>query len=153
MESAFGSPTKIRRPGCDVAFQTGRTHTTKKDCPVKMKPTLRLADNQKTIDDVSFTAGNAAVADGQGAPALLGLLYGDLDCVLGLFRAGPKTNFGRRDLDPQSQRWIAANEDWILRIGGILPVPVEDPGIFPLRIISRLPLQRSGEVIAVEIRN
>jgi hypothetical protein len=152
MESAFGSPTKIRRSGCEVAFQ--KNAYDQEGLPSRDETTLRLADNQKTIeDDVSFTAGNAVVADGQSAPALLGLLYGELDCVLGLFRARAKTNVGRRDLDPQSQRWIAANEDWILRIAGILPIPVEDSDIFPLRIISRLPLQRSGEVIAVEIRN
>ena len=55
--------------------------------------------------------------------------------------------------DVPSQRWVAMNEDWFLRGKGILRTPVEDLGVFPLRIVSRLPLQRSGRIIAVEIGN
>ena len=54
---------------------------TRKACPAKTKQ-LCPADNQQTIDDeVSFTAGDAVLANGQIVPAMLGVLSGELGWV------------------------------------------------------------------------
>jgi hypothetical protein len=52
-----------------------------------------------------------------------------------------------------SQRWMAMNDDWFLQGGGVMRVPVGDSAVFPIRVTSRLPFQRTGEIIAIEIED
>jgi hypothetical protein len=119
--------------------------------PGQDESTLRPADNQQTIDDdVSFTAGDAMLASGQSAPALLWVLCGELYSVC-VYPEPEQDNCWVLGFDVPSRRWIAMNDDWSLQVRGILRVPVEDPGVFPLRITSRLPLRRSGNIIVAEI--
>jgi hypothetical protein len=119
--------------------------------PGQDETTLRPADNQQTIDDdVSVTAGDAMFASGQSAPALLGVLCSELDWVY-VYPEPKQDNCWVLRFDVPSRRCVAMNEDWFLQVRGILRVPVEDPEVFPLRITSRLPVHRSGNIIVVEI--
>jgi hypothetical protein len=121
--------------------------------PDQDETTLRPSDNQHTIDDdVSFTAGIAVLANGQSVPALLGMVAGNLDAVY-VYPAPPAERCWLLSADPLSRRWIAMNQDWLLQAGDMLRVPVGDTSVFPLRVRSRLPLLRTHEAIAVEIRD
>lgn len=121
--------------------------------PDQDETTLRPADNQETIDDdVTFTAGDALLANGQTVPAMLSML----SCELGWIYVYP---YPSKDIcwvlsfHVPSQRWTAMNDDWFLQSGGLVRVPVENSSVFPIRVTSRLPLQRTGEIIALEIES
>lgn len=114
--------------------------------------TLRPADNQQAIDDdVSFAAGEAVLAGGQKLPALLALVTGEIDYVYAYPNPSRDECWVLRS-DLEGENWVAMNEDWFLEIQGILPVPLQTPGLFPMRVISRLPLASTGRVIDIEIR-
>ena len=153
MEERFRFTGENPPPGLWARFPNWQNAYEEEGSPGQDETTLRPADNQQTIDDdVSFTAGDAIFANGQPAPALLGLLCGELDWVY-VYPRPEQDECWVLGYDVPSQRWVAKNEDWFLRGKGILRTPVEASGVFPLRIISRLPLQRSGRIIAVEIGN
>jgi hypothetical protein len=119
--------------------------------PDQDETTLRPADNQRTIDDeTTFTAGDAVFANGQVVPALLGVLCGDLGWVY-VCPDPEQDNCWVLRYDVPSARWVAMNEEWFLQGARLLPVPVENPSVFPLRVSSRLPLQLTGNLIAVQI--
>ena len=120
--------------------------------PDQDETTLRPADNQQVIDDdVSLSAADAELADGTRLPALLSLIAGEVGLVFGYADA-------RRDLcwvlryNVPTRRWMAMNEDWFLRGDpALVPVPLDRPGTFPMRISSRLPLAATGRPIVVDI--
>jgi hypothetical protein len=119
--------------------------------PGQDETTLRPADNQESIDDdVSFTAGDAILPNGQVVPAMLGVLSGELGWVY-VYPDPAQDICWMLSFHVPSQRWVAMNDDWFLQSGGVVRVPVRGSTVFPIRVTSRLPLQRSGEVIAQEI--
>jgi hypothetical protein len=119
--------------------------------PGQDETTLRPADNQKTIDDmVSFTAADALLANGTTLPAWLYVVRGELGDVH-VYPDPKKDEVWAVRFDSRVQNWVAQNQAWLLQIPGIVRVPVNDSAVFPVRITSRLPLQRTGSVIAVEI--
>lgn len=121
--------------------------------PDQDETTLRPADNQQSIDDeVSFTAGNAVLADGQTVPALLVVMSGELDAVH-VYPDPSQDDCWIVSFDVPSGRWRAMNDDWFLETDGVIRVPVGNAAVFPLRVSSRLPLQHTGQIIDVEIRN
>jgi len=121
--------------------------------PDQDETTLRPADNQETIDDdVSFTAGDAVLANGQIVPAMLGVL----SCELGWIYVYPDPSLDVcwvLSFHVPSQRWTAMNDVWFLQGDGLVRVPVENSSVFPIRVTSRLPLQRKGEIITLEIES
>jgi hypothetical protein len=153
MEERFRFTGENPPPSLWARFPNWQNAYEEEGLPGQDETTLRPADNQQTIDDdVSFTAGDVIFANGQPARALLGLLCGELDWVY-VYPRPEQDECWVLGYDVPSQRWVAKNEDWFLRGKGILRTPVEDLGVFPLRIVSRLPLQRSGRIIVVEIGN
>jgi hypothetical protein len=119
--------------------------------PDQDETTLRPADNQLTIDDeVSFTAGDAVLASGQTVPSLLGVLCSEVGWVY-VYPKPEQDECWVLRFDVPSGRWVAMNDDWFLESPGTLRVPLDDPALFPVRVSSRLPLERSGEIIAIEI--
>lgn len=120
--------------------------------PGQDETTLRPADNQQIIDDeVTFTVGNAILASGETVATLLGILCGELDWVYVYPNLQSDACWVLR-LDVPSHRWVAMNDDWFLQSNErLLPVPIADQNVFPLRVASRLPLQRTGQLIAVDI--
>lgn len=121
------------------------------DLPGQDETTLRPADNQQTIDDdVTFTAGDAVLANGDSVPAMLGVLLGEL-CSVCIYPDLSENMCWALQFHVPSKRWVAMNDDWFLQADGIMPVPVGNPAVFPLRVTSRLPLQPTGETIAIEI--
>jgi len=121
--------------------------------PDRDETTLRPADNQRTIDNaVSFTAGDVVLSCGQRLPALLGGDRGEVGWIY-VYPVQERDECWVMRFDAPSDRWVAMNDDWFLRGPGILRVPAGDPGVFPLRATSRLPLERSGIVASLEISN
>jgi hypothetical protein len=119
--------------------------------PGQDETTLRPADNQQSIDDdVNFTAGDAVRANGQRVPAMLGLLSGELGWVY-VYPDPSEDTCWMLSFHMPSQRWVAMNDDLFLQGDGLTRVPVGNSGVFPLRVTSRLPLDRTGEIIAAEI--
>lgn len=117
------------------------------ELPDQDETTLRPADNQATIDDdVSFTAGDAVLADGRSIPALLGVLSGEWEGIH-VYPDPSQDVCWTLSFDVPSQRWKAMNEDWYLELDGVLRVPVGDTAVFPLRVSSRVPLQHTGQVL------
>jgi hypothetical protein len=121
--------------------------------PDQDETTLRPADNQESIDDdVSFTAGDAVLANGESVPAMLGVLSGKLEWVY-VYPDPSLDDCWVLSFDVPSQRWVAMNEDWFLQSAGIIRAPVNDASIFPIRVTSRLVLQHTGEKIEIEIED
>ncbi len=119
--------------------------------PGQDESTLRPADNQSTIDDeISCTAADAILADGRKLPALLEVLCGEA-WVVYVYPEPPSAKTWALRFDTPSQGWAAMNEKWFLQGEEDLPVPLNDPGVFPIRATSRLPLKRSNEKIRVVI--
>lgn len=115
--------------------------------------TLRPADNQETIDDdVTYTAGDAVFASGQICPALLCVQSGEVGWI-NVYPDAQQMECWIVRFDVPNAKWVAMNDDWFLEEGVILRVPLDDPDVFPLRVTSRLPLQRSGELIVIDIEN
>ena len=121
--------------------------------PDQDETTLRPADNQQTLDDdVSCTAGDAVLANGQTVPAMLAVWSGELGSVY--VYPDPSENVcWILSFNVPSQRWVAMNDDWLLKGGGVVRVPVGNSAVFPIRVTSRLPLQGTGEIIAIEIES
>jgi hypothetical protein len=121
--------------------------------PGQDETTLRPADNQQMIDnDVSFTAGEAVMANGQRFPAMLGVLSGELGWVY-VYPEPSQDVCWVLSFHVPSQRWAAMNDDWFLQGSAVMRVPVGDSAMFPIRVASRLPLERTGEIIAAEIED
>lgn len=121
--------------------------------PGQDETTLRPADNQQMIDDdVSLTAGAAVLANGLTVPALLGMLSGELGWVY-VYPDPSQDVCWMLSFHVQSERWVAMNDDWFLRSEGVMRVPVGNSAVFPIRVTSRLPLQSTGDIIAVEIED
>jgi hypothetical protein len=134
-----------------VRFPNWQNAYEEEGLPGQDETKLRPADNQQSIDDeVSFSAGDAVLANGKTVPAMLGLLSGELGWIY-VYPDPERDVCWIVRFDSSTQRWVAMNEDWFLRGDGVLPVPVVDSDIFPMRIASRLPLQCSGQRIAVDI--
>ncbi len=120
--------------------------------PGQDETTLRPADNQQTIDDeISFTAGDAVLANGGSIPAFLCLL----DCEPGWVYVYPGP---QQDIcwvlryDVLKRQWVAMSDEWFLQGSSeVVPVPVDSPGIFPIRVSSRLPLAATGKPLVLEI--
>jgi hypothetical protein len=121
--------------------------------PGQDETTLRPADNQQTIDeDVTFTAGDALFANRHKVPAMLGVLSGELGWVY-VYPDPAQDVCWMQSFHVPSQRWTAMNDHWVLKGPGLVRVPVGDSTVFPIRVASRLPLDRTGEIIAVEIED
>ena len=113
--------------------------------------TLRPADNQQTIDDdVAFTAGDALLSNGTSLSALLGVLSGELGWIY-VYPDAQRDECWVLRYDVPSSQWVAMNDDWFVQGEGILLVPLEGDGVFPLRVTSRLPLQQTGQSIDMPI--
>jgi hypothetical protein len=113
--------------------------------------TLRPAENQQTIDKkMTFTAGDAHLKDGRILPALLIMVSGEIGWANVYADAKRDLTWMLRFDDP-SGRWVAMNDDWFVG-GKSLRVPLDEPGVFPLRLKSRLPLESTGKAIDLVIK-
>lgn len=113
--------------------------------------TLRPADNQESIDDeVSLTAGDVTFANGLSASALLEVLCGEVSAVH-VYPDPSQERCWIVTFHVPSNRWQAENDDWFLKTPGVLRVPVGNADLFPMRVTSRLVVQRSGEKIEFQI--
>jgi hypothetical protein len=132
-------------PGLWVRFPNWQNAYEEEGLPGQDETTLRPSDNQETIDDdVTFTAADAVFADGRTVPALLGVLAGDVGWIY-IYPQPAEDDCWLLYLDLVSDRWTAMNGD------ALLPVPTEDANLFPMRVASRLPLQHTGQLIAIQI--
>ncbi|MFN0052766.1 MAG: hypothetical protein ACKV0T_11285 [Planctomycetales bacterium] len=121
--------------------------------PGQDETTLRPADNQLTVDDdVSFTAGDAVLSNGKIVPAMLGVDSGELGWVY-VYPEPSSDDCWMLSFNVPSQRWLAMNDVCLLQSGGMVGVPVGDSAVFPIRVNSRLPLERTGAIISMEIRD
>ena len=119
--------------------------------PGQDETTLRPADNQVTIDDdVTFTAGDAVLANGQRVPALLGVLSGELGWVY-VYPEPSQEICWMVTFDVPSQRWAAMNDEWFLESAEVIRVPVKDSAVFPMKVMSRLRLDSSDRQISTTI--
>jgi hypothetical protein len=121
------------------------------DIPDQDETTIRPADNQQTIDEyVCLTAGDAVLASGRTVPALLALDSGESYSV-DVYPDPTQDDWWMLRFDAPYNKWFAMNDDQFLQRPCILPVPLDKPGVFPLRVTSRLPLDSSGEPIVIEV--
>jgi hypothetical protein len=134
----------LRYPNWENAFD-------EEDFPDQDETTLRPADNQDNIDDdISFTAGEAVLANGRNVPALLGLLSSQVDWIY-VYPNPDEDVCWVLSFHMPSKSWKAMSEDWFLQSGGLVHVPVGDSSVFPLHVTSRLPLQQTRKNITLEI--
>ena len=113
--------------------------------------TLRPAVNQSSIDRfVTFTAGDAVFADGRVFPAFISLVSGEVHTVDVYPDRDREVSWGVRFHYPTKQ-WMAMNEAWFLVSELSIPVPLDVPGIFPMEVSTRLPLDRSGQPLRVTV--
>jgi hypothetical protein len=151
MEERFRFTGQSPPPNLLGRFPNWQNAYDEEGMPDQDESTIRPADNQCTIDDeVSCTAGDAILASGQKLPALLEVQGGELWTVY-VYPEPPSPKAWAMSFHTPSQRWVAMNEKWDLQGEEALPVPLDDPGIFPIRVSSRLPLEGSSDKIRVEI--
>ncbi len=139
-------PTKlwVKYPNWQYALE-------EEDLPDQDETTIRPADNQRSIDDdVCFSAGDAISAGGATFPALLYLISRELDSIYVI--PDPKKNdCWILQFEDDSKRWVVCNDEDSPSTDGILAAPLDEPGMFPLRVTSRLPVKGTRKRLLVEI--
>jgi hypothetical protein len=102
------------------------------------------------IDNTAtFTAADALLADGRQVPALVSVISGELDCVY--VYPEPERDMCWVCYHRTTKRWVAMNEPWFLTCEGVIPVPVDCTGLFPLEVSTGLPLEEPGTPLRVRI--
>ena len=133
----------LRYPNWQIAYE-------EEGFPGQDESTLRPADNQELIDqDVNWTAGDVVYSDGRKFAAFLAIIDGETCCVVNVYPQYDRNMFW--SLACNASEWVACNGDWSLEADWYLAVPLDEPGIFPLRVTSRLRLKISGMPISLEI--
>jgi hypothetical protein len=150
MEERFRFTGQRPPPGLLGRFPNWEPAYDEECMPNQDESTLRPADNQRTIDDEAWTAGDAILGSNQELPALLYVLRGEL-CIVYVYPEPPSAKAWAMRFDTPSQRWVPMNEEWFLQGEDDLPVALDDSGIFPIQVTGRLPLERSSDNIRVEI--
>jgi hypothetical protein len=109
--------------------------------------TLRPSANQSMIDeDVSFAAGQAELGNGEMKPALIALVAEEIDSVY--VYPNPREDKCWDIFPLESGEWKA---NVAVEALGSLPAPLDQKGLLPIRVTSRMPLKGTRKKIDVTI--
>lgn len=110
--------------------------------------TLKPSDEQRYIDDeTAFTVAEATLADGKNCLAIIQVDCGDPQ-VIDVFEAESPW---RLSFSLPDQKWVPFVQSWLPLPQRMPSVSPDDPRIFPLRVISRLPKTSGGVPLDIQI--
>jgi hypothetical protein len=111
------------------------------DVPGQDETTLRPADQHEFMIEDGFTAADVELANGHRLPALLSV-NGSVDGLTAFTSDADGWSIRLLGVPP---RWVCVVEDWLPENERSPSVAFSDPGVFPLRVRSRLRAKESGE--------
>jgi hypothetical protein len=112
--------------------------------------TLRPAESQSTIDDETvFTTADVHQADGRVIPALIDVSGGRPTGLTAFVRPDDGWTIQQKG---KTFEWIAVVQEWLPPQDRSPTITFDTPGVFPIRVISRLPLASTGRQIVFSVR-